>query len=73
VVFGPVMVAPVIMASGNKEQQERSCLYRQRRGSGGARATASPVQPDLVSLSAKPNAGRLHFIVNVRKTWTNGQ
>jgi alkylation response protein AidB-like acyl-CoA dehydrogenase len=42
--FGPVMVAPVIMAFGTPEQQRASCPASPAARCGGARATASPAR-----------------------------
>ena len=73
--FGPVMVAPVIMAFGNKEQQER---FLPGIASGEVWWSQGYSEPgagsDLASLKCK--AERVsdesgdHFVVNGQKTWT---
>ena len=73
--FGPVMVAPVIMAFGNAEQQQR---FLPGIGSGDVWWSQGYSEPgsgsDLASLKCKaervggPDGGK--FIVNGQKTWT---
>ena len=73
--FGPVMVAPVIMAFGNAEQQQR---FLPGIGSGEVWWSQGYSEPgsgsDLASLKCKaervdgPDGGK--FIVNGQKTWT---
>ena len=73
--FGPVMVAPVIMAFGNAEQQQR---FLPGIASGDVWWSQGYSEPgagsDLASLKCKaervagPNGGK--FIVNGQKTWT---
>ena len=69
--FGPVMVAPVIMAFGNKEQQER---FLPGIASGEVWWSQGYSEPgagsDLASLKCKAEREGEHFIVNGQKTWT---
>ncbi len=69
--FGPVMVAPVIMAFGNKEQQER---FLPGIASGEVWWSQGYSEPgagsDLASLKCKAERQGDHFIVNGQKTWT---
>ncbi|WP_291013093.1 acyl-CoA dehydrogenase family protein [Hydrogenophaga sp.] len=69
--FGPVMVAPVIMAFGNKEQQER---FLPGIASGEVWWSQGYSEPgsgsDLASLKCKAERQGDHFVVNGQKTWT---
>ena len=73
--FGPVMVAPVIMAFGNQEQQERFLPGIANGEVWWSQGYSEPgAGSDLASLKCK--AERVcddsgdHFIVNGQKTWT---
>jgi alkylation response protein AidB-like acyl-CoA dehydrogenase len=69
--FGPVMVAPVIMAFGNKEQQER---FLPGIASGEVWWSQGYSEPgsgsDLASVKCKAERDGDHYIVNGQKTWT---
>ncbi len=69
--FGPVMVAPVIMAFGNAEQQQR---FLPGIGSGEVWWSQGYSEPgagsDLASLQCKAERRGEKFIVNGQKTWT---
>ena len=69
--FGPVMVAPVIMAFGNAEQQQR---FLPGIGSGDVWWSQGYSEPgsgsDLASLKCKAERQGDKFIVNGQKTWT---
>jgi alkylation response protein AidB-like acyl-CoA dehydrogenase len=69
--FGPVMVAPVIMAFGNKEQQER---FLPGIASGEIWWSQGYSEPgsgsDLASVKTKAERQGDHYIVNGQKTWT---
>jgi alkylation response protein AidB-like acyl-CoA dehydrogenase len=69
--FGPVMVAPVIMAFGNKAQQER---FLPGIASGQVWWSQGYSEPgsgsDLASLKTKAERQGDHYIVNGQKTWT---
>jgi alkylation response protein AidB-like acyl-CoA dehydrogenase len=69
--FGPVMVAPVIMAFGNKAQQER---FLPGIASGQVWWSQGYSEPgsgsDLASLKTKAEIQGDHYIVNGQKTWT---
>ncbi|WP_372658375.1 acyl-CoA dehydrogenase family protein [Hydrogenophaga sp.] len=69
--FGPVMVAPVIMAFGNKEQQER---FLPGIASGDVWWSQGYSEPgsgsDLASVKCKAERQGDHYIVNGQKTWT---
>jgi alkylation response protein AidB-like acyl-CoA dehydrogenase len=69
--FGPVMVAPVIMAFGNQAQQER---FLPRIASGEVWWSQGYSEPgsgsDLASLKCKAERQGDHYIVNGQKTWT---
>ena len=69
--FGPVMVAPVIMAFGNKEQQER---FLPGIASGEVWWSQGYSEPgsgsDLASLKCKAERQGDHYVVNGQKTWT---
>ena len=69
--FGPVMVAPVIMAFGNAEQQQR---FLPGIGSGEVWWSQGYSEPgagsDLASLKCKAERRGDKFIVNGQKTWT---
>jgi alkylation response protein AidB-like acyl-CoA dehydrogenase len=69
--FGPVMVAPVIMAFGNQEQQDR---FLPGIASGEVWWSQGYSEPgagsDLASLKCKAERQGDHFIVNGQKTWT---
>ena len=69
--FGPVMVAPVIMAFGNAEQQQR---FLPGIASGDVWWSQGYSEPgagsDLASLKCKAERVGDKFIVNGQKTWT---
>lgn len=69
--FGPVMVAPVIMAYGSKEQQER---FLPGIASGEVWWSQGYSEPgsgsDLASLRTKAERQGDKYIVNGQKTWT---
>ncbi|MDP2222123.1 MAG: acyl-CoA dehydrogenase family protein [Hydrogenophaga sp.] len=69
--FGPVMVAPVIMAFGNKEQQER---FLPGISSGDVWWSQGYSEPgsgsDLASVKCRAERQGDHYIVNGQKTWT---
>jgi len=69
--FGPVMVAPVIMAYGNKEQQER---FLPGIASGEVWWSQGYSEPgsgsDLASLRTRAERKGNKYIVNGQKTWT---
>ena len=69
--FGPVMVAPVIMAFGNAEQQQR---FLPGIASGDVWWSQGYSEPgsgsDLASLKCKAERVGNKFIVNGQKTWT---
>jgi alkylation response protein AidB-like acyl-CoA dehydrogenase len=69
--FGPVMVAPVIMAFGNREQQER---FLPGIASGDVWWSQGYSEPgsgsDLASVKTKAERHGDHYIVNGQKTWT---
>jgi alkylation response protein AidB-like acyl-CoA dehydrogenase len=69
--FGPVMVAPVIMAFGNAEQQQR---FLPGIASGDVWWSQGYSEPgsgsDLASLKTKAERVGDKFIVNGQKTWT---
>ncbi len=69
--FGPVMVAPVIMAFGNAEQQQR---FLPGIASGDVWWSQGYSEPgsgsDLASLKCKAERVGDHYVVNGQKTWT---
>ena len=69
--FGPVMVAPVIMAFGNAEQQQR---FLPGIGSGEVWWSQGYSEPgagsDLASVKCRAERVGDKFIVNGQKTWT---
>ncbi|MEN9384423.1 MAG: hypothetical protein RL323_1566 [Pseudomonadota bacterium] len=69
--FGPVMVAPVIMAFGNTEQQQR---FLPGIASGNVWWSQGYSEPgagsDLASLKTRAERVGEHYIVNGQKTWT---
>jgi len=69
--FGPVMVAPVIMAFGNAEQQQR---FLPGIASGDVWWSQGYSEPgsgsDLASLKTRAERQGDRFIVNGQKTWT---
>ena len=69
--FGPVMVAPVIMAFGNAEQQRR---FLPGIASGEVWWSQGYSEPgsgsDLASLKTRAERVGDHYIVNGQKTWT---
>ena len=69
--FGPVMVAPVIMAFGNSEQQQR---FLPGIASGEVWWSQGYSEPgsgsDLASLKTRAERVGDHYIVNGQKTWT---
>jgi alkylation response protein AidB-like acyl-CoA dehydrogenase len=68
--FGPVMVAPVIMAYGTPEQHSAFCPASPAAKSGGARATASRVRARTWPGQDARRAQGDKYIVNGQKTWT---
>jgi hypothetical protein len=69
--FGPVMVAPVIMAFGNAEQQQR---FLPGIASGEVWWSQGYSEPgagsDLASLKCRAERQDDHYLVNGQKTWT---
>ena len=69
--FGPVMVAPVIMAFGNTEQQQR---FLPGIASGDVWWSQGYSEPgagsDLASVQCRAERVGDHYIVNGQKTWT---
>ena len=65
--FGPVMVAPVIMAFGNKEQQER---FLPGIASGEVWWSQGYSEPGSGSVKRRAERQGDHFLVNGQKTWT---
>ncbi|WP_332775816.1 acyl-CoA dehydrogenase family protein [Polaromonas sp.] len=69
--FGPVMVAPVIMAFGNAEQQKR---FLPGIASGEVWWSQGYSEPgsgsDLASVKCRAERQGDHYIVNGQKTWT---
>ena len=69
--FGPVMVAPVIMAFGNAEQQQR---FLPGIASGDVWWSQGYSEPgagsDLASVKCKAERQGDHYLVNGQKTWT---
>ncbi len=69
--FGPVMVAPVIMAFGSPEQQQR---FLPGIASGEVWWSQGYSEPgagsDLASLKTKAERKGDHYVVNGQKTWT---
>ncbi|TAG26838.1 MAG: pimeloyl-CoA dehydrogenase large subunit [Burkholderiales bacterium] len=69
--FGPVMVAPVIMAFGSPEQQKR---HLPGIASGEVWWSQGYSEPgsgsDLASLKCKAERNGDHYIINGQKTWT---
>ena len=69
--FGPVMVAPVIMAFGNSEQQQR---FLPGIASGEVWWSQGYSEPgsgsDLASVKCRAERQGKHFLVNGQKTWT---
>jgi alkylation response protein AidB-like acyl-CoA dehydrogenase len=69
--FGPVMVAPVVMAFGSPEQQKR---HLPGIASGDVWWSQGYSEPgsgsDLASLKCKAERHGDHYIVNGQKTWT---
>ncbi|MDH5857128.1 acyl-CoA dehydrogenase family protein [Lampropedia aestuarii] len=69
--FGPVMVAPVIMAYGNAEQQKR---FLPGIASGEVWWSQGYSEPgsgsDLASLKTRAERVGDHYVVNGQKTWT---
>ena len=69
--FGPVMVAPVIMAFGNAEQQQR---FLPGIASGDVWWSQGYSEPgsgsDLASLKCRADRQGDHYLVNGQKTWT---
>ena len=69
--FGPVMVAPVIMAFGNTEQQKR---FLPGIASGDVWWSQGYSEPgagsDLASVQCRAERVGDHYIVNGQKTWT---
>jgi alkylation response protein AidB-like acyl-CoA dehydrogenase len=69
--FGPVMVAPVIMAFGNREQQQR---FLPGIASGEVWWSQGYSEPgsgsDLASLKTRAERRGDYYVVNGQKTWT---
>jgi alkylation response protein AidB-like acyl-CoA dehydrogenase len=69
--FGPVMVAPVIMAFGNAEQQQR---FLPGIASGDVWWSQGYSEPgsgsDLASVKTRAERTGDHYLVNGQKTWT---
>jgi len=69
--FGPVMVAPVIMAFGNAEQQQR---FLPGIASGDVWWSQGYSEPgsgsDLASVKTRAERQGVNYIVNGQKTWT---
>ena len=69
--FGPVMVAPVIMAFGNAEQQRR---FLPGIASGDVWWSQGYSEPgsgsDLASVKCRAERRGSHYLVNGQKTWT---
>ncbi|PIT79228.1 pimeloyl-CoA dehydrogenase large subunit [Limnohabitans sp. JirII-29] len=69
--FGPVMVAPVIMAFGNAEQQQR---FLPGIASGEVWWSQGYSEPgsgsDLASVKTRAERVGNHYVVNGQKTWT---
>ena len=69
--FGPVMVAPVIMAFGNAEQQQR---FLPGIASGEVWWSQGYSEPgsgsDLASVKTRAERQGTHYLVNGQKTWT---
>ena len=69
--FGPVMVAPVIMAFGNAEQQQRFLPGIANGEVWWSQGYSEPGSgSDLASLKCKAERRGAHYIVNGQKTWT---
>jgi len=69
--FGPIMVAPVIMAFGSKEQQQR---FLPGIASGDVWWSQGYSEPgsgsDLASVKTRAERRGDHYVVNGQKTWT---
>ena len=69
--FGPVMVAPVIMAYGNKEQQERLLPGIASGEVWWSQGYSEPGSgSDLASLRTKAERKGDKYVINGQKTWT---
>ncbi len=69
--FGPVMVAPVIMAFGSPEQQKRHLPGISSGEVWWSQGYSEPgAGSDLASLKCKAERNGDHYIVNGQKTWT---
>jgi alkylation response protein AidB-like acyl-CoA dehydrogenase len=69
--FGPVMVAPVIMAFGSPEQQKRHLPGIASGEMWWSQGYSEPGSgSDLASLKCKAERNGDHYIVNGQKTWT---
>ena len=69
--FGPVMVAPVIMAFGSPEQQARHLPGIMSGDVWWSQGYSEPgAGSDLASLKCKAERQGDHYIVNGQKTWT---
>ena len=69
--FGPVMVAPVIMAFGNREQQERHLPGIMSGDVWWSQGYSEPGSgSDLASLKTRAERRGDKYIVNGQKTWT---
>ncbi|MDE2047335.1 MAG: acyl-CoA dehydrogenase family protein [Betaproteobacteria bacterium] len=69
--FGPVMVAPVIMAFGSRAQQERFLPGIMRGDVWWSQGYSEPGSgSDLASLKTRAERRGDHYVVNGQKTWT---
>lgn len=69
--FGPVMVAPVIMAFGSREQQERHLPGIMSGDVWWSQGYSEPGSgSDLASVKTRAERRGDHYLVNGQKTWT---